>query len=61
MLVTSRKPGQRLLIGENVVITIVKVRGSTVRVGVDAPASVRVMREELVQREGDRDARRRAG
>jgi carbon storage regulator len=47
MLVLSRKAGERLLIGDDVVITVVRVAGSKVRLGVDAPQSVRVLRDEL--------------
>lgn len=47
MLVLSRRHGERLLIGDNVVITIVRINGNNVKIGVDAPRSVRVIREEL--------------
>lgn len=47
MLVLSRKAGERLLIGDDVVITVVRVAGNKVRLGVDAPQSVRVLRDEL--------------
>ena len=47
MLVLSRKTGQRIEIGDNITITIVSVKGSTVRVGIDAPSDVRVLRSEL--------------
>lgn len=47
MLVLSRKPEQKIQIGENVVITILEVKGSTVRIGIEAPRSVRVLRGEL--------------
>lgn len=47
MLVVSRKPGERILIGDKIVITVVKVAGGAVRLGVKAPAELPVMREEL--------------
>ncbi len=50
MLVLSRKSGQRIQIGENITITIVAAKGSTVRIGIDAPADVRVLRSELANR-----------
>lgn len=47
MLVLSRKPGQSLYIGDDVKITVVEVKGNQVRVGIEAPASIRVYREEI--------------
>jgi len=47
MLVLTRKPGQSLYIGDNVKITMMEIRGNQIRIGVDAPASVRVYREEI--------------
>lgn len=46
-LVLTRKVGQKVLVGGDIVITIVRVKGSRVRVGVKAPRAVRVLREEL--------------
>jgi carbon storage regulator len=47
MLVLSRKSGQRLVIDDDIVITVLKVRGNQVRIGIEAPASVRIRREEV--------------
>lgn len=47
MLVVSRKIGERLLIGDKIAITIVKVAGGAVRLGVEAPDELPIMREEL--------------
>lgn len=47
MLVLSRKPGESLLIGGGIRIKIVSVRGQQIRVGVEAPDHVRIIREEL--------------
>ena len=47
MLVLSRKPGERLLIGDQIVVTVVGIRSDTVRLGVDAPKDTRVDREEI--------------
>lgn len=47
MLVVSRKIGERILIGDKIAITVVKVSGGAVRLGVEAPAELAVMREEL--------------
>lgn len=47
MLVVSRKIGERILIGDKIAITVVKVSGGAVRLGIKAPAELAVMREEL--------------
>jgi carbon storage regulator len=47
MLVLSRKAGQRLVIDEGIVITVLKVRGNSVRIGIEAPDSVHIRREEV--------------
>ncbi len=48
MLVLSRKAGERILIGDNITITIVRVAQGSVRIGVDAPMNLNVVREEVV-------------
>jgi carbon storage regulator len=47
MLVLSRKETQRIRLGDSIVVTIVKISGDKVRVGIDAPADVLVLRDEL--------------
>lgn len=47
MLVVSRKIGERILIGDKIAVTVVKLAGGAVRLGVEAPAEMAVMREEL--------------
>lgn len=47
MLVLSRKVGERLLIGDQIAITVVRIQGGGVRIGVEAPAHLAVVREEL--------------
>lgn len=47
MFVLSRRQGESIVIGDNVVVTIVEVRGGQVRVGIDAPRSIEVHREEV--------------
>jgi carbon storage regulator len=47
MLVLSRKKNEQIVIGENIVITIVDVRGDKVRIGIEAPAHVPVHRHEV--------------
>lgn len=47
MLVLSRKESQRIRLGDSIVVTIVKIGGDKVRVGIDAPDNVLVLRDEL--------------
>jgi carbon storage regulator len=47
MLVLSRKESQRIRLGDSIVITIVKISGDKVRVGIEAPSNVLVLRDEL--------------
>ncbi|AIN92730.1 carbon storage regulator CsrA [Treponema putidum] len=49
MLILSRKTNQKILIGDNIELTIIDIRGDQVKIGVDAPASVKVFREEIYQ------------
>lgn len=48
MLCLSRKPGQKILIGDDVTVTIVRIGPNTVRVGIDAPRDMNIARSELV-------------
>ena len=50
MLVLSRRVGEKLIIGENVTVTVLSVSGNQVRIGIDAPRDVKVNREEVYQR-----------
>ena len=47
MLVLSRKPGEKIVIGNGITITVVAVTGNRVRVAIQAPAPVRILRDEL--------------
>ena len=47
MLVLSRKESERIRLGDSIVVTIVKIAGDRVRVGIEAPADVLVLRDEL--------------
>jgi carbon storage regulator len=47
MLVLTRKPGEMIRIGSDVMITVVEVRGNRVRLGIQAPEKVPVLRAEL--------------
>ena len=48
MLVLARKEGERVMIGRDIVITVVAIRGTSVRLGIDAPADVGIWREEIL-------------
>ena len=50
MLVLSRKIGEPIVIGENIRLTILAIKGNQVRIGIDAPPEVRVDREEVARR-----------
>ena len=47
MLVLSRKQNERIRVGDSVVVTVVRVSGDRVRIGIEAPAHIRVLRDEL--------------
>lgn len=47
MLVLSRKPGERILVGDNVAITVVRIGPNNVRIGIEAPRDLNIVREEL--------------
>ena len=47
MLRISRRAGERIMLGDDVIIEILEVRGQTVRIGIDAPRAIPVYREEI--------------
>ena len=51
MLVLSRRKNERILIGENISVQVVSVQGNTVRLGLEAPDNVKIVREELKERD----------
>lgn len=51
MLVLSRKLGEKILIGEHIVVTVVDIDRGKIRLGVEAPKDVPVHREEVLKRE----------
>ncbi len=58
MLILTRRPGERLVIGENITVMVLGTKGEQVRLGIEAPREVPVHREEVYERikRGARDA-----
>ncbi len=55
MLVLSRRIGERIVIGNDIVISVLEVRGNRVRLGITAPKKVSIQREELHDKSGRND------
>jgi len=56
MLILTRRVGETLMIGDNVSVTVLRVKGNQVRLGVNAPKDVSIHREEIfekIQQEGE--------
>jgi carbon storage regulator len=49
VLVLTRKAGERVLIGDDIVITILDTRGDGIRIGIEAPRGVNIQRDEIVR------------
>jgi carbon storage regulator len=47
MLVITRKPGERICLGDDVTVTVLEVSGSSVRLGIEAPPEIPVFRHEI--------------
>jgi carbon storage regulator len=47
MLILTRRPGERVVIGDEILVTVMGVSGHTVRLGIEAPAGVPIYREEI--------------
>jgi len=50
MLILTRRIGEKLIIGENVKVTMLSFNGKQIRIGIDAPRDVPINREEIFQR-----------
>lgn len=49
MLILSRKVNEKIMIGEDISLTIIEIRGDQVKIGVEAPKSVKVFRQEVYE------------
>jgi carbon storage regulator len=47
MLIVTRRPGEKIMVGDDIVIHVMEIVGNSVRVGIEAPRSVTVYREEI--------------
>lgn len=47
MLILTRKSGQQLIIGDNIIVRVLEIKGDFVKIGIDAPKDVRVHRQEV--------------
>ncbi|MFT5710218.1 MAG: carbon storage regulator [Halioglobus sp.] len=50
MLILTRRVGESLMVGEEITVTVLGVKGNQVRIGIDAPKDVAVHREEIFKR-----------
>lgn len=55
MLVLTRKRGEKIVIGDNIVIEILEIKGSSTRLGITAPSHIPVVREEIWIEDGPTD------
>jgi carbon storage regulator len=53
MLALSRRPGEKVVIGDGITLTVVEVRGGRVRLAFDAPDQARILRAELACRQAE--------
>jgi carbon storage regulator len=52
MLVLARRENERIVVGDDIVITVVRLANDKVRIGIEAPDHIKVLRTELMDREG---------
>lgn len=52
MLVLTRKQNEGILIGDDILISVINIEGDKIRLGIEAPKNVRVIREELIKEIG---------
>ena len=49
MLVLTRKPNERIVIGEHITVTVLEVQGNRIRLGIEAPKEISIKREEVIR------------
>lgn len=47
MLVLTRKPGQKIIIADNIEVVILEIKGDTIKIGIDAPKQISIYRDEI--------------
>ena len=47
MLIITRRPGEKIMIGDDIVVHVIEIVGNSVRIGIEAPRSIPVYREEI--------------
>jgi carbon storage regulator len=52
MLILTLKENEKILIGDNVIVEVVEIRGKQIRLGIEAPEDVLILREKLAKKEG---------
>jgi carbon storage regulator len=55
MLILTRRPGESIQVGEEIEISVLEIRGNQVRLGINAPADVLVLRSELLEPKAQSD------
>ena len=60
MLVLTRKAGERILIDNNIVIEVLEIQGNRIRLGIQAPSGVSILREELLVERSNNETTRPA-
>jgi carbon storage regulator len=60
MLILTRRVGESLMVGDEITVTVLGVKGNQIRIGVDAPKDVAVHREEIYQRIKDEQSHKEA-
>ncbi len=61
MLILGRTENQKIMIGDNITIAVVSISGDRVRIGIDAPQDVMILREELINKAGEASVERSEG